>query len=235
VTLAIMQPYLFPYLGYFQLLAAVDRFVVYDDVTFIKQGWINRNRMLINGEAAFFTVPLAHSSSRVAIRDTRISDAPQHRNWPEKLMRSFDSAYGRAPEFARTRPVVEGVLARATSRIADLALDSIKSVADRLDIRTAIVGTSSAYGNAHLHGEDRVLAICKAEKASRYINLSGGRALYSRDRFQAEGIELRFIEPRSIEYPQFGGAFVPWLSMVDVLMFNPVERVREFLGACEVA
>jgi hypothetical protein len=235
MTLAIMQPYLFPYIGYFQLLAAVDRFVVYDDVTFIKQGWINRNRMLINGQAAFFTVPLEHRSSAVAIRDTRISDAPQHRNWPEKLMKSIDNAYRRAPEFLPTRPLVEHVLARATSRIADVALDSIRTIAGRLEIRTQIVGTSTTYGNAHLRGEDRVIAICKAEKASRYINLSGGRALYSRDRFSAEGIELCFVEPASIEYRQFDDVFVPWLSIVDVLMFNPVDRVREFLGACEVA
>jgi len=233
-TLAIMQPYLFPYIGYFQLLSSVDRFVVYDDVSFIKQGWINRNRMLINGEAAFFTVPLEHRSSAVTIRDTRISDAPQHRRWPEKLMKSFDNAYRRAPEFLPTRPLVELVLARATSRIADLALDSIRTIAQRLEIRTPIVATSTTYGNAHLHGEDRVLAICKAEKASRYVNLSGGRTLYSRERFAAEGIELCFIEPAPIEYRQFGDSFVPSLSIVDVLMFNPVERVRGFLGACEV-
>lgn len=235
MTLAIMQPYLFPYIGYFQLLASVDRFVIYDDVTFIKQGWINRNRMLINGEAAFFTVPLSHQSSGVAIRDTRISDSPQHRQWPEKLMKSFDNAYRRAPEFAPTRPLVEGVVARATSRIAELALDSIRAVAERLQIRTPIVDSSTRYGNGHLHGQDRVLAICRAESATRYVNLAGGRTLYSRDRFRAEGVELQFIEPKPIEYRQFGTAFVPSLSIVDVLMFNPVERVRELLGACEVA
>ncbi|HKF67300.1 MAG TPA: WbqC family protein [Vicinamibacterales bacterium] len=233
-TIAIMQPYLFPYIGYFQLLASVDRFVVYDDVTFIKQGWINRNRMLINGQAAFFTVPLEHRSSAVAIRDTRISDAPQHRQWPEKLMKSFDSAYRRAPEFVSTRPLVELVLARAGFRIAELALDSIKTIADRLEIRTPIVPTSTIYGNGHLRGEDRVLAICKAEKASRYVNLAGGRSLYSRERFAAEGIELCFIEPTPVEYRQFDDAFVPSLSIVDVLMFNPVDRVRGFLNACEV-
>jgi len=235
VTLGIMQPYFFPYIGYFQLLAAVDRFVVYDDVTFIKQGWINRNRMLINGEAVFFTVPLANKSSSTAIRDTAVSDAPEHRRWAEKLLKSFDNAYRRAPHFAETYPVLERVLTNATSRVAELAVDSIRAVADRLQISTPIVETSSVYGNADLHGEERVLAICRAEQATRYVNVSGGRELYSRERFAAEGIDLRFIQPRAIEYPQFGGPFVPWLSIVDVLMFNPVERVREFLGACEVS
>lgn len=235
MTLGIMQPYLFPYIGYFQLLAAVDRFVVYDDVTFIKQGWINRNRMLINGDAAFFTVPLAHKSSTVTIRDTAISDAPEHEKWAEKLLKSFDNTYRRAPEFARTFPLVERVLTATSSKVAEMAVESIRAVAERLDIRTSIVETSSVYGNADLHGEDRVLAICLAEQANRYVNPSGGRELYSRERFKAQGVELQFIEPRAIEYPQFGGRFVPWLSIVDVLMFNPVERVREFLTACEVA
>jgi len=235
MTLGIMQPYLFPYIGYFQLLAAVDRFVVYDDVTFIKGGWINRNRMLINGGASFFTVPLAHKSSAVSIRDTGISDAPEHRRWADKMLKSFDNAYRRAPEFAATFPLLERVLTRATTRIADLAVDSIRAVAGRLDIRTPIVETSSGYGNAHLQGEDRVIAICKAESADGYINAAGGRELYSRERFRSEGIDLRFIESRSIEYPQYGGAFVPWLSIVDVLMFNPIERVRGFLTECEIA
>jgi hypothetical protein len=235
MTLGIMQPYLFPYIGYFQLLAAVDRFVVYDDVTFIKQGWVNRNRMLINGDAAFFTVPLAHKSSAVAIRDTEISEAPEHRRWAEKLLKSFDHAYRRAPEFAATFPLVEHVLTRTTTRIAELAVESVKAVAARLDITTPIVDSSSIYGNAGLHGEDRVIAICKAERADRYINAAGGRTLYSRERFNAEGIELQFIESKPVEYPQFGDAFVPWLSIVDVLMFNPIERVRQFLTACEVA
>ena len=235
MTLGIMQPYLFPYIGYFQLLAAVDRFVIYDDVTFIKQGWINRNRMLINGEPSFFTVPLAHKSSAVTIRETEISAAPEHRRWAEKMLKSFDNAYRRAPEFSRAYPLIERVLTGATTKISELASDSIRAVAALLEIRTPIVETSSIYGNAHLRGEDRVIAICKAEGADRYVNASGGRELYAHGRFAAEGIDLRFLTPQPIEYPQFGDAFVPWLSIVDVLMFNPVARVREYLRACEVA
>ena len=235
MTLGIMQPYLFPYIGYFQLLAAVDRFVIYDDVTFIKQGWINRNRMLINGEATFFTVPLAHKSSAVAICETEISTAPEHRRWVEKTLKSFDNAYRRAPEFATTYPLLERVFGKATARISELAVDSIRAVAELLDIPTPIVETSSVYSNGHLHGEDRVIAICKAEGADRYVNASGGRELYAHGRFAAEGIDLRFLTPRPIEYPQFGDTFVPWLSIIDVMMFNPVARVREYLRACEVA
>jgi len=228
-----MQPYLFPYLGYFQLMHAVDRFVVYDDVAFIKQGWINRNRILINGEPCFFSVPIRHASSFTLIRDTLI-DRDQPR-WAEKLLKSFDNAYRRAPEFAHVFPMVEAVFARQTTRVADLAVASLKAVAAFLDIRTDVVETSTGYANAELKGEDRVIAICKAESADEYINVPGGRDLYSRERFEAEGLRLRFIEPRPIEYRQFGAPFVPSLSIVDVLMFNPPARVRDYLDACTLS
>jgi len=224
-----MQPYLFPYIGYFQLIHAVDTFVIYDDVTFIKQGWIGRNRILINGQAAFFNVPVKHASSFMLIRDTLLDDHPPHRRWIDKLLKTFESAYRRAPQFGRVFPLLEAVFTRETARVADLAVGSLKTVADFLEIRTPCVETSTVYGNAHLKGEARVLEICRAERASEYVNASGGRALYSRDRFEAQGVALRFLQPRPLEYPQFKPPFVPWLSIVDVLMFNPRETVQEFL------
>jgi len=235
VRLAIMQPYLFPYVGYFQLIHAVDRFVVYDDVAYIKQGWVNRNRMLINGEPSFFTVPIKHASSFASIRDTLIDDDQLHGQWSEKLLKSFDNAYRRAPEFARVFPLLESVIAKRPLRIAELALASLKAVARFLDIETTFVESSSSYGNAHLKGEHRVLDICAAEHATEYINVPGGRTLYSSERFAARAVKLSFLEPRSIEYRQFGGAFVPSLSVVDVLMFNSVGTVRGYLSAYDLS
>ncbi len=235
MKLAVMQPYFFPYLGYFQLVNAVDRFVVYDDVAFIKQGWINRNRILINGCPSFVGVPIKRASSFVSICDTRIDDDPQHARWTEKLLKTVDNAYRRAPEFRRVFPIIEHVLACRTTRVVDVALGSLKAVAAFLEIRTPFVDSSAKYRNADLKGEDRVLAICAAEAASEYVNLPGGRELYSHDRFAAVGVKLSFLSPRSIEYRQFGGAFVPALSIIDVLMFNPVGRVREFLDGFDLA
>jgi hypothetical protein len=235
VKLAIMQPYLFPYIGYFQLIHAADRFVVYDDVAYIKQGWINRNRILINGEPSFFSVPIKHASSFTLICDTLIDDDRQHARWVEKLLKTFDNAYRRAPEFPRVFPMVERVFSRQTTRIADLAVASVKAVASLLEMKTAFVDSSALYGNATLKGEERVLSICAAEGASEYINVPGGRELYVRERFETCGVQLSFIQPRPIEYRQFGGPFVPWLSIVDVLMFNPVETVRRALDAFDLA
>ena len=229
-----MQPYLFPYIGYFQLLNAVDRFVVYDDVAFIKQGWVNRNRILIHHQPAYFTVPVKHASSFSLIRDTLVNDDRRHARWVEKTLTTFSNTYRRAPEFARVFPIVEAVFTRQTSRVAELAVASLKAVAELLDIRTEWVESSSQYGNTGLKGEDRVLAICLAEGATEYVNAAGGRELYARDRFEAAGLRLRFIQSAPIEYRQFSSAFVPSLSIVDVLMFNPLARVRTFLDACEL-
>jgi len=229
-----MQPYFFPYIGYFQLVHAVDRFVVYDDVPFIKQGWVNRNRLLINGAASYITVPVRHASSFVRIRDTQIDADPQNARWSDKTLKTIENAYRRAPEFAQVFPLVESVLRLPTGRIGELALASLKAVAQFLDIRTDWVDSSERYDNADLKGEDRVLAICRAEGATAYLNVPGGRELYSRERFAAGGIALQFVQPRAIEYRQFGDPFVPWLSIIDVLMFNQPAIVRTFLTACDL-
>jgi hypothetical protein len=229
-----MQPYLFPYIGYFQLMQAVDRFVVYDDVAFIKQGWVNRNRILINGRPSYFTVPIKNASSFTLIRDTLVGDDQQHARWIEKTLKTFDNAYRRAPQFGHVFPLIEAVLRKPTNRVGELAVASLKAVAGLLEIGTEWVDSSTLYDNAQLSGEERVVAICLAERATDYVNASGGRELYDRNRFEAAGLRLHFLQPHSIEYRQFNDPFVPWLSIVDVLMFNPIETVRAFLGACDL-
>ena len=228
-----MQPYVFPYIGYFQLMHAVSRFVVYDDVMFIKQGWISRNRILINGRPAYFVVPVKHASSFVSIRDTLIDDGPQHLQWAERLLKTFDNAYRRAPEFPRVFPLIEAVLKRPATRVAEVALASLKTVAEYLAIRPDWVDSSYGY-YSDLKSEERVLAICKAEGATEYINASGGGELYSPERFEREGLRLRFLHPRPIEYKQFNGPFAPWLSIIDVLMFNSRDSVRHYLDQCDL-
>jgi WbqC-like protein family len=228
-----MQPYLFPYIGYFQLLHTVNRFVVYDDVNFIKQGWINRNRILINGRPSFFVVPLKNASSFTPIRDTMIDEDAESGKWIEKLLKTFSNAYRRAPEFQPVFPLLESVFARRANRIADVALTSLKAVANYLDIGTEWVDSSIGLAS-HLRGEERVIAICRLHGATEYVNPPGGRELYSPERFAREGIRLSFLEPRLTEYKQFNNPFVPWLSIIDVLMFNPKDVVRAYLDQCDL-
>jgi len=234
VKLAIMQPYLFPHIGYFQLMHAVDRFVVADDVQFIKQGWINRNRLLINGSAAYFTVPLKRHAAAALIKDVEIDDGP-HNRWRTTLLKTIANFYRRTASFDTVYPMVERVIGGPFTTIADMARASLREVCDYLGVKASIVDSSAAYRNAHLKGQDRVLDTCRAEGASDYINAIGGRALYSREEFLAHGIRLHFICSGTIEYAQFKTPFIPSLSVIDLLMFNRPTDARELLTRYELA
>jgi hypothetical protein len=228
MKLAVMQPYLFPYIGYYQLLHAVDRFVAYDDVNFIKQGWINRNRILVNGDASFITVPVRDRSSFRLIRDVEIdgADAP----WRSKLLKTIANTYRRAPHFRDVFPLVERVFTTPATHIAAMALDSLTAVMSYLGMSVPIERSSVAYAHVEGKGQDRVIAICRQAGATEYVNPSGaGIELYSTDAFAAAGVQLHFLQPELAEYRQFGAPFVPGLSMIDVLMFNPPPAVCRLL------
>lgn len=223
--LAIMQPYLFPYLGYFQLIAAVDKFVFYDDVAFVNRGWINRNRILVDGKARLFTAPLCQASQNRLICEIELS-AAEYPRWKSKFLRTIDAAYSRAPQFQPTRELLDSVLGCGARTIGELARSSVNAVSTMLGLTTRIERTSMAYENGHLRAQERILDICARERTTLYINPPGGRELYSSEEFATRGMYLRFIRSRLPEYPQLGYPFVPALSILDVLMFNPIETVR---------
>jgi hypothetical protein len=228
MKLGIMQPYFFPYLGYFQLVAAVDKFVFYDDVSYIKQGWINRNAILSGGQRHVFTVPLRSASSFALIRDTML-DAAAYARWCGKFLKTLTQNYIAAPYYDPVYALVEQVLHRSMTSIGHLAISSVLAVASYLDLRTLFVTSSAIYENAELKGTERVLDICRRECAQTYYNSIGGKELYSKEEFSRHGVELKFIETRSVRYQQFGQDFVPSLSIIDALMFNPKEAVQAFL------
>ena len=227
MKLAIMQPYFFPYIGYFQMLAAVDRFVIYDDVSYIKNGWINRNRILMNGMPSYFTIQLKGASSNKLINEVEVNEHP---NWKKKLFRTLEVSYSRAPYFKQVMEIVEKVFEYSGSTVASWASNSIDQVKTYLEISTETIPSSAAYTNQHLSGTERVLDICKQNGAGTYINPIGGRYLYQKENFAQHGISLYFIETQQILYSQFPNhSFVPHLSILDVLMFNSTEVVHGFL------
>lgn len=232
MKLAVMQPYVFPYIGYFQLIQAVDKFVFYDNVNYIKNGWINRNRLRLGGAVRYFTIPLHEASPFRRIVETRIDG---RQPWCRKILESVRHAYGRAPYFTPVRQLVESVLTEQSDSIAAMARASVLAVARYLGLTTEFVPSSGPYGNAHLHGVERVLDICRREAATQYLNLPGGRALYAPEEFNRQGIDLRFVQPLPIEYPQFIEPFEPWLSIIDVLMHNAPEDARRLLTRCEIS
>ena len=229
MKLGIMQPYIFPYIGYFQLINAVDRFVVYDDVAYIKQGWINRNKILLNGAGHTFTVPLKNASSYTTIRETEINNS-LYNGWREKFYKTLQQAYSKAPYYRQAIDIIVSVLNRQCNSIGELATHSLITTSNYLGINTAFVSTASAYGNNNLKAQDRIIDICKREHAATYINAAGGKELYAKADFAVSGLSLNFIKPRNIVYPQFNDNFVPWLSVIDVMMFNSPVGISSFLN-----
>ncbi|WP_394695520.1 WbqC family protein [Pseudoxanthomonas japonensis] len=215
--LAIMQPYFFPYIGYFQLVAAVDRFVFYDDVAFMKQGWINRNRLLLSGRPSWFTLPVSGASSNRKINELSVQPGDV---WRRKMLASVRQSYGRAPYFEQAYGLLAGILLSDECSLSALARRSVVDLSRYMGLETEFVVSSGRYGNEGMQGAERVLDICRRERATEYHNLPGGKALYSVEQFAAAGVELCFVEPNPMEYMQMEAPFKPFLSMLDVLMFN---------------
>ena len=221
-----MQPYFLPYIGYFQLIAAVDKFVVFDDVNYINRGWVNRNRMLINGAPAIFTVPLCNSSQNKLISDIKILNDGQ---WRNKMLRTFQQSYSKACNFKQTYDLLEHIINFPLAELNIFLLNGLQELITHLDIKTDIIPSSKKYGNTHLNGQERILDICKKEQAKNYINPIGGLELYHRDVFQKNRVDLTFLKSRELTYIQGKHPHTPWLSIIDVLMFNSKDTVKDLL------
>lgn len=217
-----MQPYFFPYIGYFQLIAAVDMFIVYDNIKYTKKGWINRNRMLQNGKDVIFSLPLKSDSDFLDVCERELA-ADFNR---DKLLNQFHEAYRRAPYFAQTFPLVEQIIRYEDTNLFRFLHHSIARTCEHLGISTEIMISSSIAINHDLKNQDKVLALCAAVGASTYVNPIGGMELYSKEAFRENGVELKFIQSLPFEYAQLGDAFVPWLSIIDVMMFNPFDTIQ---------
>lgn len=232
MKLAIMQPYFFPYIGYWQLIHAVDRFVIYDDVNFIKGGWINRNRILINGNPTFFTIPLCHASPNKRICDISMQSSPV---WRDKLVRMVETTYRKASHFNVVFSIVENVIRYKTDNLSEYILYQLLAISELLEINTTFVKTSRVYNNNGLSGQDRIIDICRREEATTYVNPQGGQMLYDLAAFREFGVDLRFIVMRPLPYKQRVHKFIPSLSIIDALMENGPAKIKQFLDEYDFA
>jgi len=230
VKVAIMQPYFFPYIGYFQLINCVDIFVIFDDVDFINRGWINRNNLLVNGKKSLFTIPLSGASQNKKINESAPVEGDY---WKKKLLKKIEFSYKKAPEYDAVYNLIENVLTSEYETISDLIKNSLFQVKKYLDIQTEFT-CSIFYKNEQLKGQERIIDICLQENANVYINAIGGKSLYSPDAFAQNSIKLFFIKTGNIEYKQFENEFVPYLSFIDILMFNSVEAIQNMLQNYEL-
>jgi hypothetical protein len=224
MKIAIMQPYLFPYLGYFQLVRAVDRFVIYDDVNFIKGGWINRNFILGREGPQRITLQLHGASPNRLINEVQVGVNSR------KLLMTISQRYGGAPYFEGVFPLIESCLLFAEKNLARFLEHALRQICAHLGMQTAILVSSQIEKETALRGPDKVIAICKQLEADVYINAIGGQALYEKKRFLDAGLQLYFLQMRPISYPQFGGDFVPNLSIIDLMMFNSRPQLSKLLG-----
>jgi hypothetical protein len=226
-----MQPYWFPYIGYYQLFHAVDKFIFLDDANFIKKGWINRNRINSSGSESFITIPLAKASIN---RKINTIDTHDDDRWKKKITNTLVHAYAKAPYYQPVADVVEKSLSNKDDGIVAYASKSVASVLSYLDVPTVEIGYSSEIESTGLKGQDRIIQICENAECTTYINLSGGMSMYNKDDFEKRGIKLSFLSPVLEEYPQKASSFLPGLSILDVLMMNSPSEVRKFLASYQL-
>ena len=228
MKIGINQPYLFPYIGYFQLINAVDKFIIYDDVNYIKGGWINRNRILINNQQHYFTIPLCEASQNKKINEINIICDKHY------LLNMIYYAYKKATYYSKVFPLIEKIINYKENNLAKYISNSIIEIINYLDINTNIIISSDKIIGDKLKGKCRTIALCQYYNACTYYNSIGGINLYDKNDFHKHGIELRFIKPKEVVYKQFDNEFIPNLSIIDVMMFNSLEQIKELLNKFEL-
>lgn len=227
MKIAIMQPYFFPYIGYFQLLNAVDEFIVYDKIKFTKKGWINRNKILVNSQSEYITLPLKKDSDFLPINERYLAES-----WltdRKKLLNKIKEAYHKAPYFDQVYELISSCLHFPDDNLFKIIFNSLVQIKKFLKIETPFVISSTIPLNDSLKAEAMVLQICKERKTNIYINPIGGLDLYDSNNFKKEGIDLFFLKTDEISYRQFDQEFIPSLSIIDIMMFNSVEEITKIL------
>lgn len=214
MKIALMQPYFVPYLGYFQLMGAVDLFVIHDDVEFSKGGWINRNRILISGEPKFLTIPLQRMSDYALINQREIASSYDCK----KSIRALEAAYGKAPHWRSLAREVSEIVCPETRSLVDHNVGGLEVIKRMLNQTTPLVTSSEVLPDANSSGTRKVIDVCRVLGASEYVNPVGGINLYSPKEFLEQGIKLTFLQSRLSKYAQgHNQEFVPALSVLDSL------------------
>ncbi len=232
-SVAIMQPYIFPYIGYYQLIAAVDVFVEYDDVDFITRGYVNRNNILINNERALFTIPVKKASQNKKINEI---DVVQGNKELRKLLKTIQHSYSKAPYFEAVYPMIENILMSEYSNLSEFLHYSLVQTCNYLDIETELLRSSNIENDKSNPAEQRLIDITKMLDGGIYINAYGGyeNGLYTSKAFEDDGLKLKFIKSNIMPYSQFGADFVSHLSIIDVMMFNSPKDIQEQLNNYEL-
>lgn len=231
MKVAIMQPYFFPYIGYFQLMHAVDTFVIFDDVQFIKKGWIHRNQIVIDGEPHPFTLSIQKMSQNKLICEHERALAEET---VVRQIKQLHHAYQKAPYFNEVMPVLERALSNPERNVAIYLAQSLQEVARYLQIDTRFLLTSELERDPTLRGQERVIDYCRQLGATHYINAINGRALYDEESFQHDGIALSFLQSDLPAYRQGTDTYLPYMSIIDCMMNCSAQHIHEMLHRYEL-
>lgn len=223
MKLAVMQPYLFPYIGYFQLIHASDLFLIYDDVTYIKRGYINRNRILSRNGPARFTLPVPGASPNKLIAELRFSEDVK------KILKTIEHSYSKAPYFEKVFLIIKGVLEMENRSIASVCQKSYEDIFFYLGVKKHFKKTSELEYDRSTFARNRLITLCQKFGADCYINTPGGRKLYTKEDFSKKGVDLKFIDPLPLKYPQGANEFIPNLSIIDIMMHCSPAKVAQDL------
>lgn len=230
MKIGIMQPYFFPYMGYYALINAVDIFVFYVDVQYIRRGWINRNRILNRDRAEhweYINIPVKKTSRDSDVKDIEIFNETK---WDDELKKTLTLRYSRAPNFRSTIDLLFDIIDKGNKdKLHAFNIYSLKQVCTYLGIDTRFVDSTDLQYNRELDAQGKLIDIAKRLNGHTYINPIGGTELYSREEFQNGGLKLLFLKMDDVAYNQGKGDFVANLSIIDVLMWNSRENVRRIL------
>ena len=212
------------------MINVVDEFVFLDDVNYINKGWINRNRILVNSKEHMFTIPLKEASQNKLINEIEIS---RDGKWQKKILKTIEGSYKKAPFFDLVFPLIEKIILSEEQMISKYIFKSMVNINEYLNINTSLIESSVLNKDLSLKGQNRIIDICIRKKADEYINAVGGMEIYSKEIFSENNIMLHFIKSKKIKYAQFQTEFIPWLSIIDVLMFNSRDMIKEMLNGYE--
>lgn len=235
MKLGVMQPYFMPYIGYFSLIKHTDQWVIFDTAQYIKKGWINRNRIMSKSAKGFsyINVPVAKQPLETPIKDTLIALIP---GWKKKIMGQLAYYKGKAPFYNETIRLVENIFEKECRTISEINTISLITICKHLNISFKYqLFSKDTMGIKSVNTPDEwALEICKKTGATEYINPPGGRSFFDKNKYLTAGINLRFIIPNLVPYKSIDGAYIPGLSILDVLMFNDLGKVHEMLDSFEI-
>ena len=233
MRVALMQPYFFPYIGYFQLIAAVDEFLIFDNAQYIRRGWINRNRILnAQKETVYIHIPV-----KKAHRETRINEIVINHDssWKEKIFNQLNY-YNKAPNYVFVMDFLDECFNINYFNLSELNTILLKKTCNLLEIHTNITVLSEKFPmiNEANTTDEWGIKVAKALGATTYINAIGGIEFYDQQKYNANNLNIQFIKPVIKPYKQFNHIFIPGLSIIDVMMFNNLEEIKEMLEICEL-